>query len=49
MMRKREATSWRAWWWPLSDRVRMARMMKLVPPAKSWGEIMSDHVSFKQG
>jgi hypothetical protein len=38
-IRKREDTIWRAWWWPLKERVRMARRAKLVPPAKSrWCE-----------
>jgi hypothetical protein len=35
MMRKREATIWRAWCWWLRERVRMERRAKLVPPAKS--------------
>ena len=34
-MMKIEATIWRALWWPEKARVMMAKMTKLVPPAKS--------------
>lgn len=30
-----DVTSWRAWWWPERERVRMARTAKLLPPARS--------------